>query len=94
MAPALAVMPCQSPIHQAPYLPRDAVVGSLGLKGAVVTRRGGWKWRARGREIEQDLVDAAVLQGKGRDREPACVVDAEVRLEVDDAVVGSCAYGG
>ena len=48
-AAGLAAMPCQSPIHQAPYLPLEAVVGLSGSKGAVVTRSGGRKRSSRGR---------------------------------------------
>lgn len=42
-APVPLAMPCQSPIHQMPYLPRDAVAGSSGSNGVFVTRSGGAK---------------------------------------------------
>src|ERR1700730_7891835 len=40
-ASAPLAIPCQSPSHQVPYFPREAVDGSRGSKEAVVTRSGG-----------------------------------------------------
>ena len=88
-APALLAMPCQSPIHQMPYFPREAVVWSSGSKDAVVTRSGGPKRSLASRRDQQDFVHAAVRQGKDGDRDPARLVDGHVRLEVDRAVAGS-----
>lgn len=74
--------------------PPGAVLSTGGRRAARVEGGGGHPQRLAEVELvrrrhEQDFVDPAVRESERGDSDPAGLVDGEVGLEVDHAVVGS-----